>query len=118
MIPFTSLFEEIYGIMRNALANPLNLAPVGIIVACGVSCPTSGNGANFCENAGIVFAFVHLVSNVVGVVQQAPTINYDLCKEIGVDRKYGESQTSPDSVTTDDVTASESTTDSAEAAEA
>ena len=118
LIPFTSLFEEIYGIMRNALANPLNLAPVGIIVACGVSCPTSGNGANFCENAGIVFAFVHLVSNVVGVVQQAPTINYDLCKEIGVDRKYGESQTSPDSVTTDDVTASESTTDSAEAAEA
>lgn len=107
----SGIAEFLANAIKSFATNPLGLANTAVSVICAVGfCfnkSGGGVGADVCSFFGIVFTFVDIVNNIVGMVQSYPAVSYDLCASIGVDRNFGETEDSEDSssVTTDDITA-------------
>lgn len=84
LIPMTSLWEGVKDMIKNALTNPLGLVRASLTVGCTASfCGTSGKGTAFCDVAAIGVMALDIAENIIGMVQQVPTISEDHCSKIG-----------------------------------
>lgn len=126
IMPLAGLGEFISSTFKSILTNPLGLITFTTNLICAVSMcsagPTGGKAAVVCSKIAYVFKVLDVIENIFNMVQGYPTLQYDLCKEIGFDKNYGQTEEADaESVTTEDVTSatdSSSTDSGAEEAEA
>lgn len=124
-VPIIGLLESISEIFKSLASNPLGWISLASSIFCTLGpagCPTTGVGAGTCNTIEILFKVIDIVGNIYGMTQSYAGLNADICKELEVDRDYGEEdQEAATSVTTDVIAASDSsdstTSDSVEASE-
>ncbi len=119
LLPF-DIVEYFVDLVKNILLDPISLIMVAVKIGCKAACPGSGTATKFCNDIGYVFRLIEVVSNVVSMVVGFKSVQYDVCKEIGVQEILDqvsadeEAQENSGSVTTADL-ASESGSEEAAA---
>jgi hypothetical protein len=84
LVPLTGLMDAVKGMVKSALTNPVGLIRSSIVWGCSFSqCGTSSTGNAFCNYAGVFVYVVDLVDNILGMVQQYPSISQDYCSQVG-----------------------------------
>ena len=84
MLPLTGLWSAVQGLLKSVLTNPVGLVKSAITLGCSISmCAVSSKGTEFCDYAGNFLQAVDVIENIIGMIDQYPTMNQDYCSQVG-----------------------------------
>ncbi len=85
IMPLTQLDRLLGDLLKSIIFDPVGTIMSIISITCSTICATSNTGVNVCTAITWLLDAVSMAGSIANVIKGIPTIQYDICKEAGVE---------------------------------
>ncbi|MBI2647173.1 hypothetical protein HYW99_01735, partial [Candidatus Woesearchaeota archaeon] len=92
VIPWTALFDHLFGLIKNAISNPFGVLGIAVSLACSEGCTGVGNAGvpyQLCRGARLLTLVGDSLQNVRTIINEGFTIREDYCARLENNKKEG-----------------------------